>query len=154
MDPERGKSFDPREHEQLTQISRHFVRLIQLLDRGEQPPSRELAQATQRARELDSIINRYPSECEQAYQEALASDALSEDQKTTLQTLVEGGGGFIAFAHGQLQPLESSSLFQPGQPIEDFLSMRAFACAGLVAVILASEQIEFAPEAIAICGSA
>lgn len=153
MTPERGKGFDPHQHERLTQISKHFVRLLQVLDHDEQPPDHDLRQATQQARELDSIIDQYPSECEQAYRETLASNDLSEDQKSALQTVAERGGGFIPFAHSQLQPIESIQ-GQPGEPIETMLSMRAFACAGIVALILAGEQIELVPEAIAICGSA
>jgi hypothetical protein len=117
LDREHMLDFDSDEKQQIERANQVFLRLRkEVHDREEQFAEKDVEEAAQSARWLREIIERYPGDWKQAFEDELAESDLPEEGKAHLQRGVREAGGFSPFAQHNLRRLEEAAPSEREQP--------------------------------------
>ena len=133
------QTFDSEEKQRIQRANQIFLRLKTLLhDQDGELAERDINQAAQGTRWLGKIVERYSDNLEEAYEDALATSKLSEEDQTHLQRRTDEAGGFSSFVVRDLRRLEETAPNGKDQPGDSIASINRqdLACsivAGLVA---------------------
>lgn len=103
-------SFSFAEKQRIQRANQTSLRLRRdLHERGAQFAEKDLTEAAQSARWLREIVESYPNDWEQIYEDALAKSELLEEHKANLRGMVNEAGGFLPFARRNLRRLEEAA---------------------------------------------
>ncbi len=105
--------FDSEERQRIQRANQILLRLRkELHDRGARFDEKDVEEASQSARWLKEIIERYPDDWEQAYESALAGSDLPKEDEEYLRAGIDKAGGFVPFTRDNLRKLEEAA---PGE---------------------------------------
>jgi len=110
-------TLDSDEKQRIQRANQIFLRLRKKLhDRDERFEERDVREAAQGARWLREIVERYPDGLETAYEDALATSGLPEEDQAHLRKRAEEAGGFSSFVPRDLRKLEETTPGKRKQP--------------------------------------
>lgn len=102
--------LDSAEKRRIQRANQMCLRLRkELHDRGTRFTEKDVREAAQSARWLREIIQRYPRDWEQAYEDALTQSDLTEEDKGDLQRGIKEAGGFSPFVQRNLRKVEDAA---------------------------------------------
>ena len=109
-------SFGSAEKQRIQRANQISLRLRKdLHERGAQFAEKDIREAAQSARWLREIVESYPDDWEQIFEDTLAGSALSEEDEADLRGVVEEAGRFLSFARRNLQRLAEAVLSERKQ---------------------------------------
>ena len=136
-------SLDSDERQRIQRANQIFLRLRRNLhDRDERVKERDIEEAVQGARWLREVVERYPDGLETAYEDALATSSLPEEDQAHLREGTEQAEGFSSLVRRDLRKLEEATFGKRKQSGDSTVSAtRQDLMCGLVAGLLAGGTI-------------
>jgi predicted DNA-binding protein len=137
--------LDSAEKQRIQRANQMCLRLKkELHDRGAQFTEKDVREAAQSARWLREIIERYPGDWEQVYEDALVQSDLTQEDKADLQRGIREAGGFSPFVQRNLRKLEDAASGEREQTGDAAAEMtrQALACGVAASLVVGGVLME------------